>query len=114
MSKFSMKANEIGSLVEKKNCAYGNSFLECQNILKVLYPNGISPEQYVDALAVTRVIDKLFRISNQKQAFEESPWKDIAGYAIIMSTRDDEGVQLMDREEDDLMDREEDDYDYCP
>ncbi len=74
---------EIGSLVDKKNAAYGSSFSECHKILSVLYPNGIQPEQYTDALAIIRVIDKLFRIANQKDAFGESPWGDIAGYAIL-------------------------------
>lgn len=74
---------EIGSLVDEKNAAYGSSFAECHKILSVLYPNGIQPEQYTDALAIIRVIDKLFRIANKKDAFGESPWNDIAGYAIL-------------------------------
>ena len=74
---------EIGSLVDEKNAAYGSSFAESYKILSVLYPNGIQPEQYTDALAIIRVIDKLFRLANKKDAFGESPWKDIAGYAIL-------------------------------
>lgn len=75
--------NEIGELVDEKNAAYGSSFAECHKILSVLYPNGIQPEQYTDALAIIRVIDKLFRIANKKDAFGESPWQDIAGYALL-------------------------------
>jgi hypothetical protein len=74
---------EIGSLVDEKNAAYGSSFAESYKILSVLYPNGIKPEQYTDALAIIRVIDKLFRIATAKDAFGESPWRDIAGYAIL-------------------------------
>jgi hypothetical protein len=81
---------EIGSLVDEKNAAYGNSFAESYKILSVLYPNGISPEQYTDALAIIRVIDKLFRIANKKDAFGESPWRDIAGYAILGVAKDGE------------------------
>jgi hypothetical protein len=80
---------EIGSLVDEKNAAYGSSFAECHKILSVLYPDGIKPEQYTDALAIIRVIDKLFRIANKKDAFGESPWKDIAGYAILGIANDD-------------------------
>jgi len=76
-------ATEIGKLVDIKNAAYGNSFSESHKIISILYPNGIKPEQYMDALAITRVIDKLFRIATKKNAFGESPWKDIAGYAIL-------------------------------
>ncbi len=75
--------SEIGELVDEKNVAYGSSFAESYKILSVLYPNGIKPEQYMDALAITRVIDKLFRIATAKDAFGESPWRDIAGYAIL-------------------------------
>jgi hypothetical protein len=74
---------EIGTLVDEKNAAYGSSFAESHKILSVLYPNGIKPEQYTDALAIIRVIDKLFRIATAKDAFGESPWRDIAGYAIL-------------------------------
>jgi len=76
-------AEEVGSLVEEKNAAYGSSFAESHKILSVLYPNGIKPEQYTDALAIIRVIDKLFRIATNKDAFGESPWRDIAGYALL-------------------------------
>ena len=79
---------EIGSLVDEKNAAYGSSFAESYKILSVLYPNGIKPEQYTDALAIIRVIDKLFRIANKKDAFGESPWRDIAGYAILGVSND--------------------------
>jgi hypothetical protein len=74
---------QVGSLVDEKNAAYGSSFAESHKILSVLYPNGIKPEQYTDALAIIRVIDKLFRIANKKDAFGESPWRDIAGYALL-------------------------------
>jgi hypothetical protein len=75
--------SEIGSLVDEKNTAYGSSFSRSEEILKVLFPDGVKPEQYTDLLAITRVLDKLFRIANKKDAFGESPWRDIAGYAIL-------------------------------
>jgi hypothetical protein len=81
--KYKQIGEEIGSLVDEKNAAYGSSFAESYKILSVLYPNGIQPEQYTDALAIIRVIDKLFRLANKKNAFGESPWRDIAGYAIL-------------------------------
>ena len=81
--KFEKIAIEIGKLVEEKNVAYGSSFLKSEKILKILYPNGIKPEQYKDMLAITRIIDKLFRIATQKDAFGENPFKDIAGYGIL-------------------------------
>jgi len=86
---------EVGSLVDEKNAAYGSSFAECHKILNVLYPEGIKPEQYTDALAIIRVIDKLFRIANKKDAFGESPWKDIAGYALLGIANDTERKQTI-------------------
>ena len=81
--------SEIGSLVQEKNEAYGDSFGQACRILEVLYPEGIQPDQYLDALAITRVIDKLFRLANKKDAFGESPWRDICGYAILGVANDE-------------------------
>jgi len=91
MSDFNTIAREIGELVTKKNGAYGNSFEKSKEILQILYPNGVEPEQYQDMLALTRLIDKMFRIANKKDAFGESPWRDIAGYAILGISNDENG-----------------------
>jgi hypothetical protein len=74
---------DLGKLCAVKNTAYGSSYNKTGDILKVLYPNGVSPEQYTDMLAIARVLDKLFRIATDKDAFGESPWRDIAGYSIL-------------------------------
>jgi|TARA_R110002020_G_scaffold72542_4_gene186634 hypothetical protein len=81
--KFEKIANEIGKLVDEKNKAYGSSFLKSEKILQILYPNGITPDQYKNMLAITRIVDKLFRIATDKDAFGENPFKDIAGYGIL-------------------------------
>ena len=70
-------ANDIGKLVAEKNIAYGDSFGEASKILEILYPQGIPVEGYRDALAIVRVIDKLFRLANKTDAFGERPWRDI-------------------------------------
>jgi hypothetical protein len=80
-------ANEVGLLVEKKNAAYGNSFVASERVLAALYPNGVGPEGYGDFLAITRVVDKLFRIATDRDAFGEDPWRDIAGYAVLAVRR---------------------------
>ena len=89
LSKYEILAAEIGKLTETKNKAYGNSFAKASLMLKVLYPDGIPPESYGDALAITRVIDKLFRLATRKNAFGESPWKDICGYALLGMANDE-------------------------
>lgn len=88
MSEFVRIGKEIGELVEKKNVAYGDSFSQSCKILEILYPNGVTPDKYRDLLTITRIIDKLFRIANDKGALGESPWKDICGYSILSIWRD--------------------------
>jgi len=89
-NKFLEKAIEIGNLVEEKNVAYGDSFKQSQEIIKVLFPNGVKIAQYQDFLAIIRMLDKLFRIATDRDALGENPWNDIAGYAILSSVYSDE------------------------
>lgn len=77
----------IGKLVEEKQAAYGDSFGKSGDILRVLYPQGISPDQIDDALCIVRIVDKLFRIATDKDALGESPYRDIAGYGLLGAFR---------------------------
>lgn len=81
----------IGRLVQEKQAAYGDSFNRACEILRVLYPEGVTPDKYRDFLAVTRVIDKLFRIATDKDAFGESPWRDVAGYSLLSVSHKEDG-----------------------
>lgn len=77
---------ELNKLLLQKREAYGQAFFQSSSIMKALYPQGISPHQYDDALTIMRICDKLFRIANAKNgkdSMNEDPWKDIAGYAIL-------------------------------
>jgi hypothetical protein len=76
-------ATEIGKLVKDKQEAYGDSFSKSEEIIKILFPDGVAAENYRDLLTITRIIDKLFRIATRKNAFSESPYRDIAGYALL-------------------------------
>ena len=91
MRQYEEAGMKIGKLVDEKNIAYGDSFNQSGKILEVLYPEGVMPNQYRDLLAVVRVIDKLFRIANKKDAFGESPWRDIAGYALLGQKEEQKG-----------------------
>lgn len=73
----------IGKLVQEKQKAYGDSFGKSGEILKILFPEGVKPEQYNDLLCITRIIDKLFRIANAPKVFGENPYGDIAGYGLL-------------------------------
>jgi hypothetical protein len=83
-SEFQIAAEEIGNLVTEKNKAYGNSFEEAEKFLKLLFPNGITPEHYSDMLCIVRIFDKLKRIATDKNAFNEDPYKDLLGTVIRM------------------------------
>lgn len=82
--------SNIGSMVDEKNAAYGSSFDKSGCILKILYPDGVQPDQYTDMLAVVRIIDKLFRLAHRREAFGESPARDITGYGLLMTLRHEE------------------------
>ena len=73
--------DDLRDLILSKREAYGNAFNDAPEILKHLYPEGVSPEQYTDLLTIVRILDKLYRIANQAKT--EDPWQDIAGYAIL-------------------------------
>lgn len=80
---YSDLGKSIGELVEKKQAAYGDSFGKSGEVMRILYPDGIPPGKLDDALTVIRVLDKLFRIATDRDALGESPWRDVAGYALL-------------------------------
>lgn len=77
----------IGELVEQKQKCYGDSFGKSGQVFRLLYPEGIPPAKMDDALTVVRVVDKLFRIATDRDAMGESPWRDVAGYALLAVER---------------------------
>lgn len=84
-------AKEIGQLVEDKQAAYGDSFGKSGQVMSILYPEGISLGQVDDALCIVRIVDKLFRIVTDRDALGESPYRDIAGYALLGARRSEVG-----------------------
>lgn len=83
-------ARGLAELICNKQQAYGDSFTKSEGIIKILYPDGIPIESYKDALTLIRVIDKLFRIATANDSFEENPWLDIAGYALLSLGREED------------------------
>ena len=73
---------EVGDLVRGKSLAYGDSVGATGTMLGALFPEGIPPARYRDAGLIVRVLDKLKRLATDPAAFGESPWRDIAGYAL--------------------------------
>jgi len=77
----------VGKLVEEKQKAYGDSFGRSGRCLEEMFPNGIQVDQYGDLLTIARILDKLFRIANDPDAFDENPYQDIVGYALLAMRR---------------------------
>lgn len=83
MGKYKKLARYVGVEVDKKNKMYGDAFNEAGEFLKLLYPKGCSLEQYNDMLCLVRIFDKMKRIATDRDALGESPYQDIAGYALL-------------------------------
>lgn len=94
MNQFQKIAQEMGDLVTEKNAAYGDSFAVCGEFLRMLYPTGITPDQYTDALCLVRIFDKMKRIATRKDAFGESPYRDIMGYALLGVAKDERAAAV--------------------
>lgn len=86
VSEYEIIGQNVGKLVAEKNAKYGDSFHRSGDVLRILYPNGIKPDQFDDALCVVRIVDKLFRVATDRDALGESPYRDIAGYGILGTT----------------------------
>ena len=91
MADFSKIGEETGRLVAEKQTAYGDSFGRSGECPRQMYPDGIKPEQYDDLLTIARMLDKLFRIASNPDAFEENPYRDLCGYALLGMARHDKG-----------------------
>ena len=92
-NKYEKLGKEVGRLVDEKQKAYGNSFGVSGEFLKLLYPEGIRPDQYLDALTLVRIFDKQKRIATDCDAFGESPYNDIAGYGLLGKALRDKPVR---------------------
>lgn len=75
-----------------KNRKYGDAVRKTVEILKILYPEGIRPDQYSDLLLLVRVQDKMVRIASytpeRRELDDESPWADVRGYGILGEEKD--------------------------
>jgi hypothetical protein len=84
---FAEIGDNVGKLVSDKQRAYGDSFGRSGECLRQMFPTGIKPEQYDDLLTIARILDKLFRIANNPNAFDENPYQDIVGYGLMGMSR---------------------------
>ncbi len=83
VGKFEDLGIRIGKLTDEKDKAYGSAVSCAGPFLKLLWPDGCPPEQFEDMLIIVRMFDKMKRIATNKDAFSESPFQDLAGYALL-------------------------------
>ena len=89
MKDFEKIGEKVGKLVQEKQEAYGDSFGRSGECLRQMFPYGIEVDQYDDVLTIVRILDKLFRIANNPNAFDENPYQDIVGYGMLGMNRYD-------------------------
>lgn len=87
MNKYEKLGAEVGRICDEKNRAYGSSFHKAGEVMRILYPSGVQPEQLDDALTIVRMLDKLFRIATDRDALGESPYSDLLGYSLLALDR---------------------------
>jgi hypothetical protein len=80
--------SEIALVVDRSNQAYGNSTERSARLMAILWPDGVSPDRMHDARCMISILDKLSRIVTDRDAFGESPWRDVAGYALLAYRHD--------------------------
>jgi len=76
-------AGEVARIVDRSNEAYGQSTIKSAQLMAILWPHGIPIEQYHDARCIISILDKIARVITDKDAFGESPWRDVIGYALL-------------------------------
>ncbi len=84
-------AQQVADLVVQKQAAYGDSFGKSGDVMRLLYPNGIGTEQLDD---VVRIVDKLFRVATNRDAFGESPFRDVVGYGLLAVARTEKRAKV--------------------
>lgn len=83
----------MGELVDKKAAAYGNSLDRGAEVMALLCPDGVKPEQYFDFVIASRIFDKIARKLTNNDAFGENPWIDVIGHAMVALRHEEERKQ---------------------
>jgi hypothetical protein len=79
-------ATGLGDLLADKQAQYGDSVGATSEILRQLYPDGITPENYDGLQLVVRILDKLKRVATHglgNDLGRENPMLDVAGYGLL-------------------------------
>jgi hypothetical protein len=84
-------AEEIKTTLVEKNQYYGPVYENIGSILEIM-TNDLNKIDMTEFLAVTRIVDKLMRITHTTRTSHYDAWKDILGYALLELGILDKGV----------------------
>lgn len=76
-------AADIGAMTDEKARLYGDSVKKTEDIMRVLYPDGIPVSALRAALLLVRCCDKFCRIATAADGDNEDAWSDLVGYSLI-------------------------------
>lgn len=80
---FEERGQKLGRLVDKKQAQYGDAITASEQIMSILFPEGIPKEKLKLSLLMVRMIDKLCRLSRGNGEGDEDAFGDIAGYGLL-------------------------------
>jgi len=75
-------AEEIKTTLVEKNQYYGPVYENIGSILEIM-TNDLNKIDMTEFLAITRIVDKLMRITHTTRTSHYDAWKDILGYALL-------------------------------
>ena len=77
---------DLGKLVQETHETYGEVWKKTDQILAVLYPDGVKPHDFAHMSLIIRLSDSMCRIAAGPSMKDDNPWEEIGGYGIMGST----------------------------
>jgi len=72
--------DDVKRIVQRLEDHHGHSLGQTKEVLKLIYPRGIAPDQFGDAVQMVRVLDELFVIGNMEGVHDSERadmWKEL-------------------------------------
>lgn len=80
---FEERGKKLGKLVDDKQAQYGDAITASEQIMNILFPEGIPKEKIKLSLLIVRIVDKLCRLSRGNGKGDEDAFGDIGGYGLL-------------------------------
>ena len=97
MGKFEEIGRNCGKLVDSKSRQYGESAIETVEVLMChLFPRGIPLNKIGESILISRILEKLCRITFGDGSGDEDAFADIQGYGMIGSAEGKRKTEVRD------------------